>query len=297
MRDGDGLGHASARQGKGPEHRQRETERGETANAAQHVTAPFSSVQLDQAVEPEALVVDEVVQPGQGLTDRRDLPCHLLIHPRPARPARAQHEPSQEMRGDEPHGAATHPPARPRIAETEVRERAREVLDGLVVAADAVERLAQLSIEHRALQRSKLLRRDLRVRGFGPAIVLQGLGVGRHAARLVTRLEQIRLRLLPILRERVVVGQHAREFVHAIGEHSFHRLGHAAVDGAAALGEDAPVGRFLHQRVLEDVLQLGQLLPQADQLSVLELAKAAVHGVAGLRNRLEDSQKEAAADH
>ena len=75
------------------------------------------------------------------------------------------------------------------------------------------------------------------------------------------------------------------------------RLGDAAVDGAAALGQDAAVGRFLHQRVLEDVFQLGQLLPQADQLGVLELRQAAVHGVAGLGNRLQDAQEEAAADH
>ena len=48
------------------------------------------------------------------------------------------------------------------------------------------------------------------------------------------------------------------------------------MNDAATLGQDAAVGRLLHQRVLEDVLQLGQLLAQADQLGVLEVGKAAL---------------------
>ena len=181
--------------------------------------------------------------------------------------------------------------------DTEVREGTGAMLDGLVVAADAVEGLTELAVEHRPLQGSELPSGNPRVCGLRLAIEFQGLGVRGHAPRLVARLEQVGLGRLPVLGERVVVGQQARELVQAIAEQPLDRLRHRPVDGAPTFDQDAPVDRLLHQRVLEDVLELGQLPPQPDELGVLQLGQALVHAVAHLGDRPEDAQEEAAADH
>ena len=96
-----------------------------------------------------------------------------------------------------------------------------------------------------ALKRAQLVTEGLQVGRLGLLEVLERLGVGGHAAGLVTGLEQIFLRLLPVFGARVVVGQQAGELVQPIGEQRLDGLRHAAVNPAPALGQNAAVGRFL----------------------------------------------------
>jgi hypothetical protein len=165
------------------------------------------------------------------------------------------------------------------------------------LAKPVIERLAELAVEGRTLQRGELSRRNFHVCALGAAIMLERLGVGRHAARLIAGLEEIVLRLLPLLRECAVVGEQARELLETIGKQRLDRLGHAPVDGAAPLGQDAAIGRLLHQGVLEDVLNVRQLLAQADEVGLHKPVEAAFDGIAGICDGLEDAQQERSADH
>ncbi len=69
------------------------------------------------------------------------------------------------------------------------------------------------------------------------------------------------------------------------------------MDGAPALYQDTRVDSLLHQRVLEDVLDLGKLLPQPDEFGVFQLGQARVHRIAPFGDRLQNPLEEAAADH
>ena len=68
------------------------------------------------------------------------------------------------------------------------------------------------------------------------------------------------------------------------------------MNAASTLGQNAAVSRLLNQRMLEDVLDLRQLVPQPDQLRVLELCQAVVQTALCIADRFEHSVKEAAPD-
>jgi hypothetical protein len=128
----------------------------------------------------------------------------------------------------------------------------------------AVQRGADLPGQGRTLKRAQPVTEGFQVGGFRLPEVLEGLDVGGHSAGLVTGLEQILLGLFPILGVRVVVSKQTGELVEAILEQHLDRLRDAAVDSPPALGENAAVGSFLDQRVLEDVLDLRQPLSVTD---------------------------------
>ena len=194
------------------------------------------------------------------------------------------------------HGAA-YAPARGRVVEPELRKRAPELLQRLLVVPRAVQRGADLARQRRALRRVEPIAEGLQVRRLGLAEVFKCFGVGGHAAGQITGLEQVLLRLVPILGAGVVVGQQAREFVEASLEQHLDRLRHAPVDRAPVLGEDAAVGGLVHQRVLEDVFDLRQALPLADQLRMLELRDARFKRTPRRADDLQHPVEEAAADH
>src|SRR5262245_2129337 len=99
-----------------------------------------------------------------------------------------------------------------------------------------------------------------------------------------------------MLGERIVVGKQARELLEAVDEQGFDGLCHPAVKCSAALRQDTAVGRLLHKRMLEDVLVLGGLLAQADQLVLLELPKALLDVVRGSGDGLQNAQKKTPPD-
>ena len=165
------------------------------------------------------------------------------------------------------------------------------------VVAGAEQRRADLARQGAALQRLEPGTVRLEVGGLGAAQMLERLGVGGHAAGLVAGLEQPGLRLFPVLGAGVVVRQQAREFVETIGKQQLDGMGHALVDAAPVLGQDAAVGRLLHQPVLEDVFEVGQALLLADQLGLLQLGEALAQLAARLAERFEHAIEEAAADH
>ena len=166
-----------------------------------------------------------------------------------------------------------------------------------VVVSGAEQRGADLSRQGAALQRLELVSVNLQVGRLGAAEMLQRFGVGGHAAGLVAGLEQIDLRLLPVFGARVVVRQQAREFVEPVREQRLDGLRHAPVDGAPVLRQDAAVGRLLHERVLEDVLQVRQALPLADELGLLQLGQALAQLAAGLADGFQHAVEETAPDY
>src|SRR5262249_6217224 len=95
-----GLSEAGGRPGKRPQRHEDDGERGAPTHASQHITAALPGVQLNQAVECEAFLVDQVVKPGQRATDRRDLLRGRYIYRVSARVALAPHDPLQDMRGE-----------------------------------------------------------------------------------------------------------------------------------------------------------------------------------------------------
>ena len=127
--------------------------------------------------------------------------------------------------------------------------------------------------------------------------MVQRLGVGGHPTGLVAGLEQVVLRLLPILGVGVVVGQHTGELFQPMLEQCLDGLRHAAVDRPPLIDQDAAVGGFLHQRVLEDVLDLRHSLAPADQLHRLKLRHAGVLRLRRPVDHLQHPAKEAAADN
>jgi hypothetical protein len=70
----------------------------------------------------------------------------------------------------------------------------------------AEEGLAQLAVHHGALQGRHLRAEGLGVRGHGLLVVAHSLGIRGEVARLITRLEQVLLRLVPDLRAGIVIG-------------------------------------------------------------------------------------------
>ena len=166
----------------------------------------------------------------------------------------------------------------------------------LLVVPNSIVRLPDLAVHGCALQRRQLPAGHLHEHRLRLPVVLQRLGVGGDAAGLIAGGEQRGVSVLPVLGAGIVIGEQAHEFVAVICKQALDSLSHATVDRAAALGKEAAVGRLLHQRMLEDVFDLRDLLAQPDQLGVLKPADALLHVVGGLTDRLQDAQEEAAPD-
>ncbi len=110
------------------------------------------------------------------------------------------------------------PPARQRQADAQARQRPFQVGSGLLMVAYPIERLAHLAFQPGPLQWFPRLAPHPGVRFHRLPIVGQRLGVSGHATGLIAGLEQILLGLLPLLGDRVMVGQETVELVKPVGE-------------------------------------------------------------------------------
>ena len=70
-----------------------------------------------------------------------------------------------------------------------------------------------------------------------------------------------------------MIRQPAGELIQPIGEERLDTLCDASVELASTAMQNALVCRFLRERVLEQILQLGRAAALADQLQFLQLAQ------------------------
>ena len=164
------------------------------------------------------------------------------------------------------------------------------------MATQPEEGVSHLSLEYSPLERIPRLTKDTGIGLHSLVVVGERFFVGRDLPRLIPGFEQVLLRLLPVLRLGVVVGEEAVELLQAVGEKAFDGLGHTEVQSPSALKQDRLVGGLLHQGVLEDVLELrfAGLLP--DELQGLERLQILVEGGFRLRQGVKDAVEEAPAD-
>src|SRR6266542_5481509 len=145
--------------------------------------------------------------------------------------------------------------ARAREARAESRKRAAEGHRRLDVGSSAEERLTELALERRDLQRGRAARRL--VCRHRIAVALHSLSVGGHSTSLIAGALEIGECFRPLLGTRVVIRERADELVEPVGIRGLDGLSHLRVKLAPLPLEHALVDGLLDQHVPEHVLRIG----------------------------------------
>ena len=296
LRDDAGGVVVAAREPEQVEGHEAEGDAAQATRFGHGVAAVLAGVELEQAVEQHAFLVEEVVHPRHRVADGGNLLRRFELELARHRQSEPRTQLAPEVRRKVLDDGAQQAAARARVVQAQLRQRTAKLLQRLLVVPRAVQRRAKLARQRRALQRAESVAEGLHIGGFGLAEVLQRFGVGRHAAGLVTGLEEVLLRLVPVFGARVVVRQQAGEFFEPAFEECLDGLRHAAMDELARLGQHAAVGGFVHQSVLEDVFDLRHMLAFADELGMFEFGHARRQCVARGADDFEHAVEEAAAN-
>ena len=123
LRHGDCAVVIAARHAASAERHQAEADAAQAARFGQRVLAALADVQLEQAVQQHAFLVEEVVGPRHHVHDGRRLRRHRHVHVTSRDEAQAPALRAQQVRAEVADDGAPHAAARRRIVQTEPSAR------------------------------------------------------------------------------------------------------------------------------------------------------------------------------
>ena len=194
-------------------------------------------------------------------------------------------QPEVELAGDLriPEGVNPRP-----VADQEVA--------AVLEAAVEVQRADQAHHQGEHARLTSLGREPLGV-GQGLLESLGGLGMGIAADGLVGGPAQVLDRCGAPLGPRVVVGEAIDHLVEPVRVLALEHLPDRLVQGAAPAQQEAVVGDLVGERVNEDISRLLGVDPLVDELQALQLPQVGLERRPLLPQRLEQRERELAADH
>ena len=123
------------------------------------------------------------------------------------------------------------------------------------------------------------------------------LGIGIDGRRAGGGFLPVVYPLRKVIASGVVVGEHLVELMEPIGVELFYGPADFPVDLLSPGEEEAVVGNFLREGMLEDVLEFGEEPLLVDQFETLEVEQVGFQVFFHLRDGLEDAKGELPADH
>ena len=157
--------------------------------------------------------------------------------------------------------------------------------------------LSHLTLQRCPLNRVPPVAEDASIGLDGISVICQSLAICRYPSRLVPCLKKVVLRFVPFLSLDIMVGQHTVKLLQSLRKEILNNLGNPHMEFTPFLQEDAFIGCFLHQGMLEDIFQFGDFLLLADQLHAFQLIEIYIEFLHSFVDPFEYTIKEGTSDH